>query len=458
MQINQATDNNVKASSLKTKILFSLGQVGWSLCVFGFTELIYMFYLPPDNGVPLFKTFVYQGSIFKIFTIIGLLTAVGFIISAFMEHIVAAWSDRNNFKLGKRKSIMAIGIFPFAIASALVFFPLIDGESSVNIIWVVITTLIAFSVKTLYTTPYNALINEVSKTEKDRLHLIMILSICYALGIGIGNLIHIVVKSTESFLTHEQAFQYTILTFAIVSFILMSIPILFIEDNSNKNISSTQEKTPSAFEMMQLVWQNKNFRIFAITELIYWFPSKIFTVAIPYFVTALMQLDNVYTSIILYASGIGSLFTYPIIDKLVAKYGKKKILLSAFIALIISSAFTATIGLYKLPTLIFIIIYIILNTYPTAVLGILPMALTGDIAEQDFQETGISKNASYFGFKTFMMKIGVAITSLIFPSLLLLGKTPENPLGVRMIAVGCIIASILAYLVMRNFKEVKSNA
>jgi GPH family glycoside/pentoside/hexuronide:cation symporter len=83
------------------------------------------------------------------------------------------------------------------------------------------------------------------------------------------------------------------------------------------------------------------------------------------------------------------------------------------------------------------------------------MALAGDIAEQDFRATGVAKNASYYGFKTFMMKLGVAITSLIFPSLLLLGKTPEHSTGVRLVAVVCIVAALFAFLVMRNFKEVK---
>jgi hypothetical protein len=53
-----------------------------------------------------------------------------------------------------------------------------------------------------------------------------------------------------------------------------------------------------------------------------------------------------------------------------------------------------------------------------------------------------------------MMKIGVAITSLIFPSLLLLGKTPANPFGIRMVAVACVLSSILAFLVMRKYKDV----
>ena len=86
---------------LLRKIAFAMGQTGWSLAVFGFTELIYQFYLPPDNGKPMFKAFVYQGAVFKVFTIVGILSAVGYIISAFMEPIVGSLSDRSTFKFGK---------------------------------------------------------------------------------------------------------------------------------------------------------------------------------------------------------------------------------------------------------------------------------------------------------------------------------------------------------------------
>jgi GPH family glycoside/pentoside/hexuronide:cation symporter len=205
---------------------------------------------------------------------------------------------------------------------------------------------------------------------------------------------------------------------------------------------------------MREVWNDKNFRVLVIVELIYWFPQKIFVVAVPYIVAALLQLDNVYTAIILYSVGLASLVMYPLIDKLVDRFGKKKIMQSALLCLLISFSFTATIGLYKIPTMAFVVVYVLVNTYPTAVLGILPMALAGDNAEHDFRKTGIAKNASYFGLKTFMMKIGVAITSLIFPSLLLLGKTPDNPLGVRMVAVACVASSLLAFMVMRKYKDV----
>ncbi len=444
--------------SLSKKIAFALGQTGWSLAVFGFTELIYFFYLPPDNGKPLFKEFVYQGPVFGVFTIVGLLSAVGYFISAFMEPIVGSLSDRSTFTFGKRKTFMAMAVIPFSLVAALVFFPIKDGLHSINIFWLSATVIIAFIIKCFYTTPYNAMINEIATDEKERLRIIMMISVTYALGIGIGQTINIFMKVFEHQYPNEIIFKMCILAYSLIALILMLLPVLFVEDNSAKN--NTHDEMLAAvqqtglFDMMKEVWADKNFRVLVIVELIYWFPSKIFTVAVPYFVAALMHLDNLYTSIILYACGFGSFLLYPLIDRLVDAYGKRKIMLSAFAFLMATYLFTATIGMYKLPTAVVVFLYVILNIYPVAVLGILPMALAGDNADSNARKTGVYRNASYFGLKSFMMKIGVALTSLIFPSLLLLGKSPQHPLGVRLVAVFCIISSLLAFVVMRKYKDV----
>lgn len=441
---------------LSRKIAFAMGQTGWSLAVFGFTELIYFFYLPPDNGKPLFKAFVYQGAVLKVFTIVGLLSAVGYLISAFMEPIVGSLSDRSTFRFGKRKTFLALSAIPFAIIGALVFFPPMDGVASLNTVWLSVMVIIAFIVKCFYTTPYNAMINEIAKEEKERLHIVMMLSIAYALGIGIGQTINIIMKVFQNTLPNETIFKYSILAYSLTALLLMMMPVLFVADHSGRNqpAASGVSSGTGLFGMMREVWADKNFRVLVIVELIYWFPQKIFVVAVPYIVAALLKLDNVYTSVILYSVGICSLAMYPLIDKLVDRFGKKKVMQSALICLIISFSFTATIGLYPLPTSFFMVMYILINMYPTAVLGILPMALAGDNAERNAIETGVYRNASYYGLKTFMMKIGVAITSLIFPSLLLLGKSPDNPFGIRMVAVTCVISAVAAYAVMRRYKDV----
>jgi GPH family glycoside/pentoside/hexuronide:cation symporter len=81
------------------------------------------------------------------------------------------------------------------------------------------------------------------------------------------------------------------------------------------------------------------------------------------------------------------------------------------------------------------------------------MDIAGEIAQKDGEETGVYKNAAFYGVKSFMMKIGVSITNLAFPSLLLLGKTPEHSFGVRSIALASVVFSFCGFLVMRKYKD-----
>ncbi|MEZ4880131.1 MAG: MFS transporter, partial [Chitinophagales bacterium] len=281
---------NQVSVSIFQKIAFAAGQAGWSLAVFGFTELIFFFYLPPDNGTPLFKAFVYQGSVLKIFTIVGLLSAVGYMISAFMEPIVGMISDNASFKFGKRKTLMAFAVLPLAVLSALVFFPLRDGVSAINTYWLIVTVLFAFIIKCFYTTPYSALINEIATDAKERLHIVMMISIAYAAGIGIGQTINIILKVFENQYTNEQIFKVSIIFYALISFILMLMPILFVPDNSGKHLNHEAKQKHHFYDVLKDVWNDKNFRVLVIVELIYWFPTKIFTIAVPYIVTALLCL------------------------------------------------------------------------------------------------------------------------------------------------------------------------
>ena len=51
------------------------------------------------------------------------------------------------------------------------------------------------------------------------------------------------------------------------------------------------------------------------------------------------------------------------------------------------------------------------------------------------------------------MEIGIALSQLIFPSLLLLGKTRENDLGIRMVAFVSLAFCIVAFILMLKYKE-----
>ena len=84
-------------------------------------QVDFMFYLPPIMVYLFLKTYVYQGAIFNVFTVVGILSAIGYVISAFMEYIVGSLSDRSTFKFGKRKRLWHLWLFHLLFVGSRIF-------------------------------------------------------------------------------------------------------------------------------------------------------------------------------------------------------------------------------------------------------------------------------------------------------------------------------------------------
>lgn len=126
-------------------IIYAIGQLGWSLASFFAVVQTPYFYLPPEDGSgTAFPVFIYQGTILGVLTIVGLVAAGGRIFDAITDPIIANWSDRTNWKGGKRKFGMLVGIVPFCLFSVLVFLPLSADNTSLNTVWFVLTTFLFY--------------------------------------------------------------------------------------------------------------------------------------------------------------------------------------------------------------------------------------------------------------------------------------------------------------------------
>src|ERR1035437_8005943 len=74
MQQSDHLETALPSLPLWRKIMFALGQLGWSLASFGVGGLVMYFYVPPlVNGTPVFPTYVFPGLVFGVLTVIGLI-------------------------------------------------------------------------------------------------------------------------------------------------------------------------------------------------------------------------------------------------------------------------------------------------------------------------------------------------------------------------------------------------
>jgi Na+/melibiose symporter-like transporter len=73
--------------------------------------------------------------------------------------------------------------------------------------------------------------------------------------------------------------------------------------------------------------------------------------------------------------------------------------------------------------------------------------------EREEQASGKQLAGMFFGVSAFTMKVGISVANLIFPSLLLFGKSSENPAGVQMTAAAALVFCLAGWVAFRKYKE-----
>lgn len=436
------------------KIMYALGQFGWALTSYAVGNLLVYFYLPPETGEATFPAFFNQGAIVFGLTIIGLIFAVGRLFDAITDPIIAGLSDRSSFKFGRRRTFLAISIVPFAILSALAFVPPNKGVSTGNAIFVTVIVLLFYLFMTMYVTPYFAMLSEIGHTSNERLGLSTMISVTWALGTAVGSQVYRFQGMVEEAgYGAVSAFRVVVAGFAIVGFLFMLLPIIFIDERKYAIPHVSEE---GIFEAVGTAFKNKNFLHFTLSDLAYWVSITTINAGLIYYVTVLLQLDKeVASTLQLMMFGLSFIFYGPT-NFIAKKTGKKRLLIVAFVVFLLT--FVVTLFLGKLPfeemTQAYILVF--LAAIPLAIFGILPNAMVADIAEADGVKTGNFKAGIYFGARTFMQKMGQSIAGILFPSLLLLGRSVENDHGIRMtaiVAIAFIVAGIVL-LLRYNEKEI----
>ncbi|AEV28026.1 Na+/melibiose symporter-like transporter [Sphaerochaeta pleomorpha str. Grapes] len=446
------TQKTIETLPFSKKILFALGQLGWSLASYAPGMLLVYFYMPPETGSStVFPQRIYQGAILGIFTIIGLAFGVGRLFDAITDPLIAGLSDRCNSKKGKRQKFLRLGIIPFSLFSALIFVPPVSGYSVLNSVWVFVGVIVYYWFMTMYVTPYFAMMSELAHTADDRLFLSTLISITWALGAAIGSQVYAIKGVLENFsLSSTQAFQVTIFIFSGIGFLFMLFPILFINE---KKYSKQEPNTEKIFESLVSALKNRNFLMFTISDLAYWVALTIASTGLVYYVTILLGLKESFTSFLQILMFALSFLFYVPVTILAKKTGKKRLLNLAFLLFILIYSFIIFLGRVPLNHELQAYLVVIMMAIPLAVFGILPNAIIGDIAQSDAFETGHHKAAIFYGARTFMSKLGQMVGGLLFPSLLLLGNTPGHDIGIRLTGLAAIIFVVVGLVFFLTYDE-----
>jgi glycoside/pentoside/hexuronide:cation symporter, GPH family len=442
-----------KTLPLSKKIIYAMGQFGWSLASYSTANLINYFYMPPEESAgAIFPPFVFQGTIIGILTIVGVLNFGGRFFDAVTDPLLASFSDRTRSRFGKRSVFMAVSGLPFAVLSVLVFLPPAAGVSGVNTVWLAVMLFLFYLAMTAYVVPYTALISEYGHSASERLTLSTMISVTWALGFAAGNLVYALQAGFESVLPPHRAFAAAVGIFAFAALVMMYLPVIFIRENDYVEERVSRE---GAFSALLAAFRNREFLLFTISDLMYWLALTFIQAGISYYITVLLGMKKGLISLLMTVMFAMSFVFYVPVTVAARKFGKKKLMIAAFIVFAVVFVIVALLGVIPLAGAVQAFTMVILAAFPMAVFGIMPNAIVGDLAESDGMVTGNYKAGTFYGARALMMKLGISLANLIFPSLLLLGKSVENSLGIRLTAVSAFVFCLAGLILFLRYREKK---
>ena len=460
----------MKRLTKKQMWIFAVGQLGWSTLSGIIGAWFVTFYLPTSGDIAEGAIqYITPGLIIGGFlTILGLITALSRIFDAVTDPLIASMSDRSKNKNGRRIPFMRYAAIPLAVVTVLLFCAPIAKISGVNVAWISVFVVLFYLFMTMYCTPYNALISEFGKTQEDRMFISTAISLTFFAGTMLAYTPFVFAGFLRGSVGFAWSYRICFIILAVISAICMLIPTIFLKE---KDFVETTPTNANMFKSLAATFRNKDFRSFVISDIMYWVGLTLFQTGLPFYVKVSMGLDESFTMYFLGGMTVLSACFYPIVSKLVQKFGKKKLTIAGFLGLSLAYLIAALIGVLGtvergtgvLPGAVFGVSIAVVAAFPMALLGIIPQSIVADVAEADGIETGENREGMFFAARTFAMKFGQSFAMLIFTSLAIIGTTQNlesnditaSTLGMTVVGLVDVAFCVLGAVLLIFYREKK---
>ena len=453
----------MKRLTKKQMIIFAIGQLGWSILSGIIGAWFVTFYLPTEGDIKAgAHQFIQPGLVILGFlTILGLITALSRVFDAVTDPLIANLSDRSQNPKGRRIPFMQKAAIPLSIVTVLLFCAPVNEISGVNVLWISVFVVLFYLFMTMYCTPYTALISEFGKTQDDRMFISTAISLTFFAGTMLAYTPFVFAGMLRGAVGFNWSYRICFIVLAVIACVCMLIPTFLLKE---KEFVDTKPSSASVFKSLAATFKNREFRVFAGSDIMYWVGLTLFQTGLPFFVKVSMNLDEGMTMVFMGGMTVLSACFYPFVNGFVRRHGKKKMVICGFLGLALAYTVTALIGVLPFLTgMLPGVLVCIIAAFPMALLGIIPQAIVADVAEADGIVTGENREGMFFAARTFAMKWGQALAMLVFTSLAIIGTTQAtnsneitaSALGLRIVAIVAVCFCTLGAVILGLYNEKK---
>ena len=419
------------------------------------TTYLLTFFIPTNANTTLPQFFL------KASLIMAIIRGIGTIVDAVTDPWVANLTDNCKHKLGRRIPFMRWSAVPYGLCCLMIFFPPVNGTSYVNAVWVGVLLILYYLFSTLYNIPFSALQAEIVAEPKRRVFLYTMNSLLYV----ISNALVFCTSMTKGILMDAGipeiwALRIPFIVCCIGGAVAAMIPAFVIREQDY--IAPKTYSQPLGVAL-KAIFSYKNFSIITIGYLVMWVAFTFFNTAQVYYITNLLALPDEWVTIVTVISiGVG-VCTYPLVNILARKVGKKPLLLGACITYVL-----LYFGIYNYEAVIsviggkgFALVIGFCIAMPIAITNIIPASMFADLAQYDTIKTGQNRAGMFLAARNFANKLCQSI--VVICCSLLLGRGADGTgaatsEGIQSTAlVACIfVACALGIYFFYNDKEIVS--
>ena len=421
--------------------------------------LLYFFQPTVKSGLPVLLP---ENKFLGFITIMALLTAIGKVVDAVTDPLVASLSDKCTHKDGRRMPFLKAAAVPYALSVLLIFYAPFAQGSVANAIWVGFFLVAYYTSYTFYFIPRNALVPEIIPDAKERVGYYGI-STAFFMGSSsfmyAATLFVNLLKGTG--LSALWAWRVVFLVFAVIGMtcVLLSATAFREKDYVEGNIKPKE----SLFQSFGLVLRNKNFVLYGLGDLFSGVSMAFFQTAMLYYITMLLNVPESQSFLVM-LSAIGvALCLFPAIVKFSRKYSKKTLLVAASIVFTVVFAFIYVgdkIAALAPGRELFVGLGMgLVVAFPFAAINILPQSMLSDIIQQDSLQSGVNREGFFSATKTFIEKIASAVAMMVVSSVLAIGAGTGESVGMQGVKLTGVYAGLfsllsLIFFVLYNEKKV----
>lgn len=392
----------------------------------------------------LWLLFLYTDELGLDSALVGALLFAGRLLEAFDDPLVAFWSDRTRSRWGRRIPFVVAATPFWALFAVLLFSPPAESGTAATAAYLFVVLELMFLFSTLAGGPYEALLPEVARTSTDRISIVGLRVYFGAAGGAVGIVASGVIVDTVGF-------QGMALTMALLLLVTRFTGLAGVW----RHASRTQPPATISFRTaVAATFSNPSFLAFLPTFVLFQTALQMLLGVLPFQVEALLgeERRDRWVSILTAVALGTAVALVPVFARLARRTSKRQAYAAAMLAAALLFPVLAVAGfLPGIPEEPQLVAALALAGAPLVGVYLFPAALTADIVDDDALRTGMRREAMYFGTQNFVEKTTTALAPLLLGGLLALGRTAEDPLGIRLVGPVAALLVLAGWVVFRGY-------